>query len=172
LWLIKSGFTTLTNLATFTDAVVKTIAVIVGALWVLNRHYTSRVDVPQLRVDADVSAIPSHKFQNQAANHSLLIFRLDVVNTGKILIPPSQQYLEIHGVVPTEDGVQHILLSRWPSEGTHPSGQIEPGSWNAINNAISIPSSVQAVRFYISIQWSKSGLWTWHKTFDISPKAG
>jgi len=170
--LLSSGVTNLNDLATFADAVVKTVAVIVGALWVLNRHYTNRVDVPQLRVDAEVSAIPPPKFSNQVANHSLLIYRLDIVNTGKTLIPPMEQYLEVHGVIPSSDGVEYVPLSRWPLTGTHPPGQIEPNSWNAINDAIAIPSNIQAVRFFIDLQLNGKGFYSWHKTFDISSKAG
>jgi hypothetical protein len=119
--LLSSGLITLNDLATFADAVVKTGAVIVGALWVLNRHYTSRIDVPQLRVDAEVSVIPPTKFSNEAANHSLLIYRLDVINTGKTLIPPLEEYLTVHGVTPSSNGVEYLELSRWPPTGTHPT---------------------------------------------------
>ena len=169
--LLYENIVRLDYLATFVDAVVKSVAVTIGALWALNRYFVSRIDVPQLRVDADISVIPSNKFGNQA-ELSLLIYRLDIVNTGKALIPSLDQFLEIEGVFPSSDGIQYSPLYRWPSTETHPTSPIEPGSWNAINDAVAIPRNIQAVRFYLDLQLNKRSFWSWHKTFDITSKAG
>ena len=53
--IINSGITNIDTLATFIDAVFKVIALLIGALWALNRYYSTREDAIQIRVDADVS---------------------------------------------------------------------------------------------------------------------
>jgi len=156
------------TLATFVDAAFKTIAMFVAAAWALNRYYMTRTDAPQLRVDADVSAIPAKRFSQTTGDHALLIYRLDVINTGKTLIEPYRQLLEVHAIVPAHDAVEYLPVWRWPAEGMHDGSPIEPGSWSAISQAISVPSDIQAVRLYLELQLSDGTLWTWHKAFDVS----
>lgn len=164
------GLTDVDTLATFVDAVFKTVALFVGAIWALNRYFTERTDVTQLRVDSDVSIIRDKEFEGDDCNLALLIYRLDVVNTGTSLIPDYNQYLEIDAVHPSAEGIQYKHLSRWPPIGLHPGGPIEPDSWSAINDAISIPADVKAVRLYLELQLSENNTWTWHKTFDFSTR--
>ena len=60
-------------------------------------------------------------------------------------------------------------MERWPKEGTHTVDKIEPKSWSAINDAASIPSTLQAVRICVYVDFSKEEIYyTWHKTFNIS----
>lgn len=62
---ITTGFTMILSyssinidtLPKFVDSVFKTVAVLVAAVWSLNRYYASRADVNQLRVDADVTVV-------------------------------------------------------------------------------------------------------------------
>lgn len=166
--LLHYQITDVDTLATFVDAVFKTVAIVVGTLWTLNRYFVARTDVSKFRVDHDVSVIRDTKFRANKSALALLIYRLDLVNTGNSLILPYQQFLEIDSVSPSKDGVKYQPLYRWPQIGTHPGGPIEPNSWSAINDAISIPSDVKAVRLYLEIQLSKENTWTWHKTFDVS----
>jgi len=165
---LRSGLVDLQTLTSFVDASFKAVALLVGAVWTLNRLYTTRADTPQLRVDADITCVPSSRFGDATSEQSLLIYRLDIVNTGKTLIEPFEQFVEIQAVTPTPGSVMYTGLSRWPLQGTHPGGPIEPGSWSAINNAISIPVTVQAVRVFINVVLGNKDGWTWHKTFDIS----
>lgn len=156
------------TLATFVDAVFKTIAMLAAALWALNRHYMGRTDAPQLRVDADVSAVSAKRFPQTTGSHALLICRLEVINTGKTLIEPYQQFLEVHAVVPANNTVEYAQLWRWPKEGTHSGSPIEPGSWSAISQVIPIPSEMLVVRIYLELTLSNGTSWTWHKLFDVS----
>ena len=155
------------SLASFVDSVFKTVAILVGAAWTLNRYFVSRTDELQIKVEADVKIIPSSKFSN-VQGKSLLLYRIDIINTGKVLITEGQKFIVINSVTPTKDGVKHEQLHRWPSEGFHRAGRIEPGSWSAANNAISVPQEVKAVHVYLEFVSPDKSKWTWHKTFDVS----
>jgi hypothetical protein len=156
----------LDTLSKFVDAVFKASAVLLGVVWTLNRYYVGRTDELRFRIDPEIKVI---RFDKSAqTGPALLVFRLDTVNTGSVLIPRFQESVEIESVVPTADGVRYDSLYRWPSEGKHAAGPIEPDAWDAINDAISIPATVRAVRIYIEAEISKGDGWTWHKTFDVS----
>lgn len=167
-YLLDSRITDLDRLASFVDATFKTVALLIATVWALNRYYTTRTDASQLRVDSEVTCIPTSCFRGVSKNRSLLIYRLDIVNTGKTLIGPFRQFVEVQTANPTDTSVEYTTIGRWPQEGMHPGGPIEPGSWSAINNAMSIPASLQAVRIFIGMDLDSEGSWTWHKTFDIS----
>jgi len=156
------------KLSKFVDALFKAIAILVGAIWTLNRFYIKRTDANQFKVDSEVSVIRDKQFIGKNSELALFIYRLDVINTGSSLIPLYNQFLEIESVTPSEGGVQYQPLYRWPSIGLHPGGNIEPNSWSAINDSISIPSNVKAIRLYLEIHLSETDIWTWHKTFDLS----
>jgi hypothetical protein len=160
--------TELDKLTKFVDAVFKAMAIVLGMIWTLNRYYVGRVDSTRLRVDADVGTVRYSETDSDKSDLSLLIFRLDVVNTSAVLLPAYQQRLEIEAVSPSDNGTVYSSLYRWPDSGMHPGGPIEPNSWDAINDAIPIPASVRAVRMYIEIESSHDSTWTWHKTFDVS----
>jgi hypothetical protein len=140
------------------------MAVMLGVVWTLNRYYVGRVDTLRLRVDSDVKAI-----REPGSDYALLVFRLDVVNTSTILIGQFEHYLEIESATPSAEGTIYKSLYRWPESGTHPGGMIEPGSWSAINEALSIPATTGAVRIFLGIELPGHS-WTWHKTFDISKR--
>jgi hypothetical protein len=163
---IRLGIANIDTLANFVDAVFKTIAILVGAVWALNRLYVARTDATQIRVDDDISYFPASRFS--ASQRALFIYRLDIVNTGKTLIEPFQQYVEVQAVVPSNESIEYMTIWRWPSEGMHPGGPIEPGSWSAINDTVAVSSNVQAIRLYLGVQLSENHFWSWHKTFDIS----
>jgi hypothetical protein len=155
------------QLAAFVDASFKTIAVLVGAAWTLNRYFVQRIDALKIGVDADVNIIPSSSFGNDT-DFTLLIYRLDIVNTGASRILPFGQFLRIDAVYPSGEGTQYKPIYRWPEMEEHLGGPIEPGSWSAINDAISIADEVQAVRLYLQLHFSDEQHWTWHKTFNVS----
>lgn len=153
------------KLAKFTDAVFKTVALLIGTLWAMNRYFVQRVDAPQLRVDCDIT-----KIGGESEGLSLLIYRLDLVNTGKTQLAESQEYVEIDAVKPSMGGVELTRLYRWPKSGWHPGGPIEPGSWSAINDSISCSDTVKVVRVFIEVQFRGGNHSTWHKTFDVRDK--
>ena len=159
----------LDSLTKFVDAVFKATAVLLGLIWTLNRYYVGRTDEIRFRIDPDIQVVPFDKTDGKA-EQSLLVFRLDTVNTGTVLIPKYQESVEIESVVPTNDGLQYELLYRWPSEGKHEAGPIEPGAWDAINDAAAIPADVKAVRVFVEAEISPGNGWTWHKTFDVSKR--
>jgi hypothetical protein len=168
-FIIANNFTGVDTLATFIDAVFKTIAILVGVVWTLNRYYIGRIDVTKLRVvNSDVILVHYPQSRIDTSNLGLLIFRLDIFNEGMALIPKFDQYLEIWSVNPSSEGTNYKHLYRWPSEGMHDGGPIEPGSWAAINDAVSVPADIAAVRLYLEIQVPNEPNWKWHKTFEIS----
>jgi len=167
--LLSFKVTELDKLAKFVDAVFKAMAILLGMIWTLNRYYVGRTDEIRLRVDSDVSTVRYSETEPQDSDLALLIFRLDIVNIGTVLIPAYQQSLEIDSVTPSDKGTVFSSLYRWPDSGMHPGGPIEPNSgWAAINDAIPIPAGTRAVRIYIEIELSHENTWTWHKTFGIS----
>ena len=149
------------------DSLLKATALIGGAVWALNRYFTGRTDIPQLRVDPLVSVIPSRRFTGNPSGRSLLIYRLDIVNTGKTLIEQFEQSVEIHAVVLERGGITYRPISRWPTEDTHPGRPIEPGSWAAISNVLPVSQDIQAVRIYLELRLNNGTKWDWHRVFDL-----
>jgi hypothetical protein len=166
--ILSLRLSTLENLAKFVDAVFKAMAILLGMVWTLNRYYVGRTDTIRVRVDPDIKVVRYPEDGSDSSNRALLIFRLDTVNIGSVLIPAFQQSVEIESVMPTSVGTRYDPLYRWPINGKHPGAPIEPGAWEAVNDAISIPGSVRAVRIYIEAEISPGDGWTWHKTFDVS----
>ena len=152
------------------DVVLKSTAAIIGGAWALNRYFTTRTDELQLRVDSDVQAISAGSFK-ETADLGMLIARLDIVNTGKALLPEFEQRIIVNDVRPTTEGIKSDTLYTWPEKGLHPGGPIEPGSWSAINFAHTIPASTLAVQVYLEIYMNDSLNWTWHKTFRLEVQA-
>jgi hypothetical protein len=135
----------------------------IGTLWAVNRYFAERTDAPQFRVDCDISMIHGDS-RNEPG---LLIFRLDLVNTGKTQIGKYKYYIEIDVAKRNKTGVELQPLYRWPKEGSREGGPIEPGSWAAVNDAVACSSSVKAVRVFLAVALEQDQ-WTWHKTFDVS----
>jgi hypothetical protein len=151
----------------YVDTTFKALAVLVGALWALNRYFVFRTDSPQVRVDPDVSLLPGDSFV-PPRHFGLLLYRLRIVNTGKILISTMEVLLQVESVEPGDDGeAEYSDLLRWPDAGYHPIGRIEPGSWGAINSAAPIPSTTRAVRLYLEMLLGDGEKWTWHGTFAL-----
>jgi hypothetical protein len=166
-FLLNNNFLELNKLAGFVDAVFKAMAVLLGLIWTLNRYYIKRSDTTQLRVEYDLNTISFPETGSGSEELALLIFRLDVVNTGGVLIPVYQQNLRIESVTPLKDDIKYDMLYQWPDSGTDTGGPIEPGSWSALNGAVPIPAGVRAVRIFIGIQLPDNP-WTWEKTLDVS----
>lgn len=169
--LVHYQVTTVGNLATFTDALFKAVALFIGLLWTLNRYFIQRTDVPQLRVDADVKIVRRFRPDTAQGHPALLIYRLDLVNTGKTAIPKYRHFVMIESVLPSKDRCTYDMLYRWPDHGYHDGGPIEPGSWAAVNDALPCPASLAAVRAFVGIEMSPDRSWTWHRTFDVSEGA-
>ncbi len=164
---------TLDALSKATDSLLKAIAIIVGALWSLNRYYTTRTDYPQLRVDLTHDLVPSASLGDEAV-FGLLSYRLDIVNTGKTLLPVTGFRVELSNVLIHNKRVAYELLHRWPDAGFHPGSPIEPGSWGAISDAVPCPQDVRAIKVFLDIELDKRGSWTWHRIIsvtDIAPAA-
>ncbi len=155
------------KLATATDSVLKILAIIMGSAWAVNRYFVERVDVPQFRVEIETSLVPASAIDPKASGKTLLIYRLDLINTGKSVIRKYRQYLAIERVSIDEQAVVHDELHRWPELGLHLGGSAEPGSWSAVNDAIIIPQEVAVVRFYLETHLASGQVWTWHKTIDL-----
>ncbi|AHG93243.1 hypothetical protein J421_5708 (plasmid) [Gemmatirosa kalamazoonensis] len=160
------------------DALVKGAAIIVGALWSLNRYFVARTDYPQLRVTLDVDSIPADGSLPGSASkhpgavaptpsHGLLAYRLDVLNTGKILLPVHALYVDIHAVTVDGATVSYEPLYRWPEHGAHPSAPIEPGAWTGISDAIPCPLDVRAIRVFVEVFLHQRPSWTWHRIVVI-----
>ncbi len=159
--------TSIEKMSKILDVTIKSAALIVGSLWAANRYFVLRTDVPQIRVDADVRAIRNFPTQGSDDKPGLLIFRLDVINTGKTLIQPFDHRVQIDSVSPDGGGVGHETRYKWPEEGFHPGGPIEPGSWSAINDEFACPESVKAVRIFVEIRPANGNSWTWHRTYEV-----
>jgi len=167
--LIK-GMIDIDTLSKSVDSIFKTIAVLVGAICAINRYYTSRTDESKFRVDADVSLIQESEFDNNNSELGLLVYRLDIVNTGFTLIPIFDHFLIIDAIYPsTNDNYSTRRIHRWPEEPlTHEGGPIEPKSWVAINDAISVQADVRVVRLYLELIFKDNEMWNWHKTINLS----
>lgn len=160
--------TTPQDAAAAVQAVVAALAVLIGACWALNRYFVNRVDAVQLRVDAIVDCVPAGSFAG--TDRGLLLVRVDIVNSGKVLIRELKQALHVQTVRPGEkDAIQKHLL-RVPEEGEL-SGRIEPGSWSAINFSHPIGPEVRAVWLYLEMAMG-TRKWTWHRTFRLPLEAG
>lgn len=155
------------DLAVIADTVFKASALVAGSLWALNRYYVQRSDIPQIRVDTDISRVSNVKLGQSFGDNDLLVYRIDVVNTGKALIGEYAQFIAFETLSLSDGIVQHEEFHRWPPVGLHPGGPIEPGSWSAINDALPLPRDVHVIRLYIEIHLKKDNLWTWHKTFNL-----
>ena len=155
----------------FIDTIFKATSVLVALVWALNRYFVHRTDEIQLRVDADVNYIKSEDFSTIDNNLALLLLRLDVVNTGNVLIPAYKQFLQIEAAYPLTDEIDWKQLYRWPKRRIASAvAQIEPKSWGAISEAISIPDDVKAIRIYLEIQLQTGQVWSWHKNFSLANK--
>jgi hypothetical protein len=164
------GLADVATLSSFIDAVFKTIAVFVAAIWALNRYYIERVDTTKLKVEYDVSVIPNFNKAAAIQKSALLVYRIDIINIGKTVIPEFQEYLEINAIKPSPDGCSYEQIYRWPNKDLHPAGPIEPDSWSAINDAVVIDADIKAIMLYVELELSSSYSWNWHKTIDISER--
>jgi hypothetical protein len=157
---------TLEQLSKATDSILKGLAVIIGGFWSVNRYFATRTDYPQLRVDLTVDSVPNTAF-GKDAQYGLLSYRLDIVNTGKALLPVTGYRTLLSNVTIHEDKVGYELLHRWPSEGMHPANPIEPGSWGAVSQAVAFPKDVLAVHVFLDVELERKNHWTWHRVISV-----
>jgi hypothetical protein len=173
LWLaVYMEYATLDDVAKGADVAVKIGATILAGAWVLNRYFTSRTDSPQLRVELTLDVVERLEFDPPAPS-DLLMYRVDIINTGKTLIRVLEQTVSIAEVKPGPIEPSHTVLRhwKWPNNATSSVRAIEPGSWAAVNESIQISPSVAAVRVYLDLHLQHSGHWTWHRSLRI-PRRG
>ncbi|HYK03333.1 MAG TPA: hypothetical protein VE974_16355 [Thermoanaerobaculia bacterium] len=149
----------LDDAATIIDASFKIAAVIIGTAWALNRYFTARTDVLQLRIDPVVETVSA------SGGDRIFICRLDVVNTGKALTPPFTEVLELYSAEADSGEVAYRMFHRWPDQVAHPVGPIEPGSWSAVSTAVVLPRETPVVQAYLELQFETGDVWTWHRHF-------
>jgi hypothetical protein len=146
------------------DSVFKIVAVLVGAAWALNRYYVGRTDALQMRVDPHIDVIEAGSFAPNSAS-GLLLYRLDVVNTGRRQLAAYRLSVEVASVElgPSNDPAYYELAAfPW-----HEGAPIEPGSWAAVSNAVAVTSEVKAVRILVIIETVGGEGWTWHQMFNV-----
>jgi len=156
------------DLQAFADIALKVAALLVGGLWALNRYFVQRTDAIQIRVDPSVNylRLPTQDSEERTSP-GLLIYRLEVVNTGKSFIPAYKQFVQLSAVRLHEHGLSLEPLHRWPEIGFHEGGPIEPGSWSAIDDAISVSQDLVAMQLYLEVHLSGGQVWTWHRTWAL-----
>ena len=157
------GFTDVKTLATFVDALFKASALLIGALWALNRYFVNRMDATQMKVVPHVEFMPAIGKDN-----GLVLFHLEILNTGSILIGPYEQFLELSLVRRIDGELSIDVWQRWPEAGFDESGPIEPKSLAAIDDAVSLPSNTVAAKLYLQMHLNDGNRWTWHRTFMAS----
>jgi hypothetical protein len=148
------------------DASFKIAAVIVGTAWALNRYFTARTDVLQLKVE------PVVEIMSGGENDRLFVCRLDIVNTGRALTPAFTEVLELQSVGVDGGNVTYQPFYRWPIRDTHPAGPVEPGSWSAISIAVVLPRETRVVQIYLELQFDTNDVWTWHRHFAATVLTG
>ena len=161
--ILQTGVVSLADTAKFVDASLKLSVVIIGGLWTVNRYFVQGTDVLQLRVDVDLNVI-----RVNGNDKAIMIYRLDIFNTGNSQLPEFKHFVAIERIYMKNNELKVEPLHRWPEKGSHGGGPIEPGSWSAINEQILCPKNTVAVRVFVEIQTLSQGLWTWHKTFDVT----
>ena len=161
-------WTTLDQFAKYVDAIAKTLGLLAALVWALNRYYVYRTDFDQFRIDADVVLCAFPEKGDMSGN--LLIYRLDIVNTGKTLLADYDLAVSLEALEPEINSVSARLLHRWPQTGYHIGSPVEPGSWSAVNDAIRVPASTRVVRVFVDVRLDRDSSWTWHKTFSLASK--
>ncbi len=140
------------------DPVIKLLALLVGASWALNRFFVNRTDAQHVRIECVVDSV---RGSAEEARPSLLLYRIEVVNTGKVLLHDYTIEVKVASVSARggEPGAHYEPLD---DVGRHPGGDIEPGSWSAVSKAAVIPADVQAVRIWVEVVSQSGPSWTWH----------
>jgi hypothetical protein len=163
---------TLEFLSKATDTLLKALGIVVGTLWSLNRYFTTRTDYPQLRVEAIIDSLPGTTFGTESL-YGLLSYRLDVVNTGKVLLHIAGYRVQVFNVLLRKDQVLYEVLHEWTGTDGGPesasSDSIEPGSWAGVSSAIACPNDVRAVRVFLEVKLAEGGSWTWHRILSVAP---
>ena len=146
-------------LATITDVFFKLAAVIFGSSWALNRYFTARTDVLQIRVD------PTIEIMTAPTKERLFVCRLDIVNTGKALTSAFDESLEFYSVEVENGEITYRVFHTWPEQHPHPVDPIEPGAWSAVSTAVLMPQEARIVQVYLALRFETGELWTWHRHF-------
>jgi hypothetical protein len=151
----------LADASTFVDSIVKILVTIIAAMWALNRYFLGRVDANQVRIDPQVELVKKPDQESAA-----LVYSIDIVNTGKVLLENYQIKFQISAVDFNDRSAapSYYVVTDTPRHSGHP---IEPSSWAAISGVEIVPSALVAVRLYIEIERASGGGWTWHRTVKV-----
>ena len=149
----------------YVDSVVKVLAIVVGAAWTLNRFFASRTDALQLRVEPQAALVPPEDKLAKDGD-ALLLYRIDVVNTGRVLF--HDYWIEVEIASVEVDAARHspayYVLDEIPR---HLGGPIEPGSWAAVSGAAVVDADLRAVRLAARIETESGQSWTWHQSVPV-----
>jgi hypothetical protein len=161
-------------LAKMIDSVVKTLAVLIGSAWALNRYFVSRADDVQIQIAADVAKVSAAALGSDS-DYDLLTFRFDIINSGKTLVQVKGVALTVQRVwlsVETPVRAQTGTLFRWPEQGFHPGTLVEPGSWMAISDSRPVVSTAGVLRVVLDVVLENDTKVCWHRMVDVTHGAG
>jgi hypothetical protein len=145
----------------FVDTILKCLAVILGAVWFLNRYFAERKDVPKFEIQLDFESI------SLVSKRRMLIYRFDLLNKSNVLFKDYKYSLRIDGFSEKESKVICENLLRIPESNYNEGLPIEPNSWTAINNELIIDNKIVAVRFFYELNKIDKTIFTWHKTYKL-----
>jgi hypothetical protein len=149
----------------YVDILVKLVALVVGGAWAINRYLTSRTDAPHLRLSSRAELVETGTTAN--SEKALLLYRIEVVNTGRVLVSDYSIEVEVASVEVSEAAMEpeYYVLAEVPP---HHGGPIEPGSWAAVSGTVLAPSDLAAVRLAATIVSLAGESWTWHELVAVS----
>ena len=149
----------------YVDILFKLTALVVGGTWAINRYLTARTDAPHLRLNSRAELVDTGT--SASSVNSLLLYRIEVVNTGRVLVSDYSIEVEVASVEVAEAALEpeYFVLAEVPP---HQGGPIEPGSWAAVSGAVLAPSDLAAVRLAATIVSLAGESWTWHELVAVS----
>ena len=149
----------------YVDILVKLVALVVGGAWAIDRYLTARTDSPHLRLSSRAELVERGTTAN--SEKALLLYRIEVVNTGRVLVSDYSIEVEVASVEVSEAAMEpeyYVLAEVPPRHG----GPIEPGSWAAVSGTVLAPSDLAAVRLAATIVSLAGESWTWHELVAVS----
>jgi hypothetical protein len=167
--ILAVGLVSLDEANMYVDSAVKILVAGVGAAWALNRYFIGRVDVKQIRVDAELQLVPQAG-QGGGNSKALLTCQVEVTNTGKTKLDEYTLEVEV-AQVSIDQTTSGTHLSRLGGLATHPGPVIEPGSWASISLPLVVDSDVDVVRVLLEIEPKSGTGWSWHRMYHLSRAA-
>ncbi len=155
--------TTLDNLkkgAEFAQAVLTTIAIIIGGIWTYLRFIKNRLRFPRAELSHTIIYKPLRD------KKALLRINLKVLNKGDVLLPISNTWTRISQILPMGEDTLEALATgkdlprdndaeiKWPELGTREisyepgTAEIEPGESEMFHFDYIVSSDVKVVHIY------------------------